>query len=242
MRRTLRNVYRRTIVRFANSIVDHTYDKRRRYKTHIHSLLWERATADSAEFIEHNIETAIVFRNPQEIWDYAISKIPITSGVLILEFGVYKGASINYFASQRPNAEFIGFDSFEGLKEDWKGHHRSKSSYSLDGELPKVRENVRLVKGWFDETLPEVLSELAHIPELIHIDSDTYEAAKFVLNECRPGLKKPTIVLFDEFHSYPNWRNGEMKALIEYADLYGLEIEYLAFADQQALVKISKNA
>ena len=39
---------------------------------------------------------------------------------LYIEFGVFSGTSINYF-SKNLKKKIYGFDSFEGLKEDWVG-------------------------------------------------------------------------------------------------------------------------
>jgi hypothetical protein len=38
---------------------------------------------------------------------------------MVCEFGVWKGATINYIASKTPGPVH-GFDSFEGLPEDWR--------------------------------------------------------------------------------------------------------------------------
>ena len=38
----------------------------------------------------------------------------------IFEFGVYKGGTINYLAHKMPNSIIYGFDSFQGLPEDWR--------------------------------------------------------------------------------------------------------------------------
>jgi hypothetical protein len=55
---------------------------------------------------------------------------------LILEFGVRHGTSIRQLASLTPQNPIYGFDSFEGLPEDW--HQESKEVYSTRGKIPKV--------------------------------------------------------------------------------------------------------
>ena len=88
--------------------------------------------------------------------------------------------------------------------------------FNLQGQLPKVESNVTLIKGWFNETLPSFLKEHPEPVALVHIDSDIYSSAKYIL-ETIP-LQDGTIVIFDEFFGYPEWRNGEYKAWNEFLD------------------------
>ena len=80
---------------------------------------------------------------------------------LFVELGVYKAHTISVCAEKKPHQIFHGFDSFEGLPEEWifskkriypKGKSKKKSFW-LD-HLPKVPNNVVLHKGWFSDTLP----------------------------------------------------------------------------------------
>ena len=70
---------------------------------------------------------------------------------LWLEFGVASGNTINYI-SQFTDDKVYGFDSFEGLPEKWRDGF-DKGAFSQNGTLPKVNQNVELIKGWFNETL-----------------------------------------------------------------------------------------
>ena len=70
---------------------------------------------------------------------------------IYLEFGVFKGQSINFFSNYVD--EIFGFDSFEGLKEDWLGHRIIAGNYSLNKKIPKLKPNVIPVKGWIQDTL-----------------------------------------------------------------------------------------
>jgi len=69
-----------------------------------------------------------------------------------MEFAVYQARTLNYLAA-KTSQTLYGFDSFEGLTEFWRDGI-GKGAFALDG-LPKVRPNVVLVKGWFDERLPK---------------------------------------------------------------------------------------
>ena len=131
-----------------------------------------------------------------------------------LEFGVWVGTTINYF-SKYVNTIY-GFDSFEGLKEDWVGQYNyPKGTFNLNKELPKLNKNVVPIIGWVQDTLSSFLEK--HKPKInfVHMDMDTYETTKFVLTKIKPYLLKNSIIAFDELYNYPGWEVGEYKALKE---------------------------
>lgn len=151
---------------------------------------------------------------------------------LFLEFGVWQGGSINYLARQLPYKKFYGFDSFEGLPEDW---HLSDKDSRMKGhfatKIPHVRKNVELVKGFFDKSLPPFIDTHPGKVCFLHIDSDLYSSAKFVLDSLNHRIDVGTIIVFDEICDwsaeqkyYPLWPEGEWKALIEWLAEYGREV------------------
>ena len=102
---------------------------------------------------------------------------------LFLEFGVFSGTSINLFSNELKDLEIFGFDSFEGIPEAWVEHDKNgnplgeiygKNAMSLNGCMPKVEDNVTLIKGWFNETLDNFLKENKEPIKFIHIDCDIY--------------------------------------------------------------------
>ena len=211
-------------------------------KRNLHNIMWERAIEQSADFVEAHLSNSLLFRSKTMMFDYVTKLLSERhTGGLCLEFGVASGRSINRISKSLPQFDFVGFDSFVGIKEDWKGHHAAKGAYSQNGRLPEVNKNVELVVGWFDETLPEFIekhdSPIANL-RLLHVDSDTYEAAAAIFKELGGLLKPGTLVLFDELIGYPNWKNGEYRALIEAQTKFGLKFEYRAFSSEQALIEI----
>jgi len=209
------------------------------YKLNLHSYLWEEALVESANFVRPYLDKTMVCRNKREVWDMAIREMSDIGILNSLEFGVYGGGSLNYMAKKMPKVNFFGFDSFEGLKVDWVGHHARKGAFNRNGEMPKVEQNVTLVKGWFNETVPTFFEEHDFSsPIFVHIDGDTYEAANAVFESPEFRLPTGSIILFDEYIGYPNWKNGEYKAWQEYADKNKITYEYLAFSTDQALIKI----
>ena len=82
---------------------------------------------------------------------------------------------------------------------------------STGGKLPRVRENIRIYPGWFDEIVPVFLAENPENLSVCHLDADTYEATATVLRLAATRITDETILIFDEFHGFPNWENGEKK-------------------------------
>jgi Tfp pilus assembly protein PilF len=156
---------------------------------------------------------------------------------LILEFGVRHGSSIRQLASFT-SKPIYGFDSFEGLPEDW--HQESKEVYSTKGKIPKVPSHVTLIPGWFEETLPLFLEKREEDVALINIDCDIYSSTKTVLDLLSPRIKKGTIILFDEYIGNLHWEEDEHKAFMESIDQYQWKYEYLCYSayTKQVVVKI----
>lgn len=205
----------------------------------IHSILWNEAANNSANYVKNFLPEVLLFDNKQSLWDYTIKKIEVLSSCDILEFGCYKATSINYFANKLPNNKFYGFDSFQGLPSDWFGQNIPMGTFDLKLNLPRVSKNVELIPGWFDESLPKFFDENPELnTSFLHIDSDTYESACTVLIHVRDHLKPGVFILFDEYLSYPNWENGEFLAWQEFCSENSIKYRYLGFATEQALIEI----
>jgi len=143
----------------------------------------------------------------------ALAKRFAAERVLYLEFGVYRGASLRRWAAASPNAasEFHGFDSFQGLPEDWDAVRR-KGTFNMNGILPQFDDpRVVLHVGLFSETLPGFAIP-PHNRLVMNIDADLYSSADFVLRRLEPHIRLGTVLLFDEFCD----RLNEMRAFEEY--------------------------
>lgn len=169
----------------------------------------------------------------------------------ILEFGVFKGTTINTISNYFKNQLVYGFDSFEGLPEPWYTKKKSKKT-SFDknhfkvSNLPKVNENVELVKGYFDKSLPIWLVKHQGPISFLHIDCDLYSSTKTIFNLLNKMIVKDTVIVFDELYSwedskYSNWEEGEWKALVEWVQEFDREFEILhRNRHMQATIKITK--
>lgn len=135
----------------------------------------------------------------------------VGSKPLYLEFGVFEGRSMRWWSEHlaQPDATLVGFDSFEGLPEDWRpglgtGHFST-------GKIPRIDDpRVSFQVGWFDDTLPKF-----EVPEhdqlIVNVDSDLYSSAVTVLNWAEPYLVPGSLLYFDEFPD----RDHEMRAFAE---------------------------
>ena len=142
--------------------------------------------------------------------------------------------------AKNTNRIIHGFDSFEGLPDDWPGRHESKGHYSTDGKLPKVPDNTILHKGWFENTLPIFLANDASSVAMVHIDCDLYSSTRTVLNLLAPRIQSGTIIIFDEYFNFIGWRDHEFLAFREFTEENNVRYSYLAWSYQQAIVVIDE--
>ncbi len=106
---------------------------------------------------------------------------------------------------------YYGFDSFEGFPDPvaqdettpikgrgfWANPPDTVMRVLRDGRLPDavIRDRIRLVKGWFDQTLPSYTGDIA----LLHLDCDLYESYKLTLEALYGKVKPGGVILFDEY-------------------------------------------
>lgn len=201
-----------------------------------------RAAETSAEYMIQNMRQANNFPTDYDLHDWLGTQVDaelLESG-LVMEFGVATGRTLNHFARLFPNKKVYGFDSFEGLPENWtwyiqKGHFSQPT--------PRVRNNVELVIGWFDNTLAKFMQTQTDKPmALLHIDSDLYSSAVTILNETVNTFCPGTIVLFDEYFNFPGWEQDEFRAWKECVEKYNIEYEYIGMVTrhQKVAVRITK--
>lgn len=190
---------------------------------------------------EHMWPHATPFMSRDPIWNAAMDSISLDGWCL--EFGVFEGKSIKFFGDKRPDLQFHGFDSFEGLPEQWSPKH-DKGHFSLDGNFPPVPANVTLHKGFFDTSLPEFISKNMKAGDslaFLHVDSDLYSSAKTIFNNLVPYFRAGTIILFDEYFGYKSWERDAVKAFREFREFTGAQYEYLGYQNNwtRVLVRIT---
>ena len=151
------------------------------------------------------------------------------------EFGVWRGEAFKYLIKTFKNG--FGFDSFEGIPEDWDD--MKAGSYTSDGIIPKIKGGEFIV-GKFHDTLPGFFSEFRPTASIINFDADLYSSTICALNCASPVIDQHTILIFDEFLINPNWENDEHKALEEFClqNNYKYEVLAVSFFSKQVAVRL----
>jgi hypothetical protein len=129
-----------------------------------------------------------------------------------IEFGVFSGSTLKVIRDNFSGLVF-GFDSFNGLPEDWregfpKGAFATQQIPVIDGTI--------IVVGVFEDTLSRFLEIFTGKVSLVHFDADLYSSTKLCLDEVKNHLADDCIFIFDEYHNYSGWELHEHKAFVEW--------------------------
>jgi hypothetical protein len=164
---------------------------------------------------------------------------------LLFDLGVWIGWSTR-LASDVSERTVYGFDTFEGLVEDWQIDDQmliKRGTFSLseplaqrfirdtgvtmqDGVPAALGREVEFVKGSTYDTLVPFLADRPGAPiRLFHMDLDTYESCLHALETCKDRFIEGSILVFDEYLV----TNGEMLAFYEFQNRYELEWRYRAW-------------
>lgn len=187
-----------------------------------------RDVQSSAAFEREHLTKAAHFKSRPQLYRHALAQVAGEHG-LFLEFGVYKGDSINRLAELKPGVRWYGFDSFVGLPEAWTTGAR-EGAFSVAGKLPPVRDNVTLIKGFFEQTLaPFAAQHQNEKVAFLHIDCDLYSATRTVFEHLGDRLAPGCIIVFDEFINYAGWQDAEYKAFMEFIGAKGRTFGYIGY-------------
>jgi hypothetical protein len=161
---------------------------------------------------------------------------------LLLDLGVWLGWSTRLI-SEASDRKVYGFDTFEGLVEDWQMDDQAvfkRGTFSLaeplaqrlmpdtgvclsDGVPAALGRRVQFIRGSTYETLAPFLADRPGAPiRLFHMDLDTYESCLHALETCKERFIEGSVLVFDEYLV----TNGEMLAFYEFQNRYELEWQY----------------
>ena len=217
-------------------IQDGLKENQKKESTDIGLALQKNALSDTANYVSEKLQNVSSFLHRDSLIDFALEQ-SLKSG-LFLEFGVYKGESINLIANKISPNPIYGFDSFEGLPEYWRDGF-GVGTFKIN-KLPQVEQNVVLIKGWFNESLPKFLATQKDEVAFLHIDCDLYSSTITIFQCLADSIKPGTVIVFDEYFNYPLWREGEYRAFQEFIASTGLKYEYIGYnrKSEQVAVKI----
>jgi hypothetical protein len=185
-----------------------------------------RLAAEAADFVEDHMGLAKAYPSKYDLLAASLQEVNPAIGGLYCEFGVFEGRTINFIAS-KTTSEVHGFDSFEGLPEDWRPGVLQGAFKT--GKLPAVRANVRLHRGWFDDTVPRFAQEYKGPLAFLHVDADLYSSTKTIFDVLGSRIVAGTVIQFDEFFNYPGWKQGEYLAFKEFCDRRQVSVRYIGY-------------
>lgn len=193
------------------------------------------ASLDSARFALEFFGGVPRFDNDEAMMRAACRAAPADG--LVLEFGVASGRSIAWIGQERAAQTVYGFDSFEGLPEDWRPGFGAGTFAQAPPAVPK---NVELVVGWFNATLPGFVAAHPGPVALLHVDCDLYSSTVTILEALADRIVPGTVIVFDEFLNYPGWPQHEVRAWNEFVARTGIKYRYAGCvpSHQQVMVVI----
>lgn len=148
------------------------------------------------------------------------------------EFGVASGSSFRWWLKENTNPEskFWGFDTFEGLPEDWHFYKKGDMGFNI----PDINDDrATFIKGLFQDTFFEFLKKatpIQGVKKVLHMDADLYSSTLFILTSIAPYLADGDIILFDEFnvpnHEFAAWHDFERSYYAQYEIIGGVNNYY----------------
>ncbi|WP_207492230.1 class I SAM-dependent methyltransferase [Aridibaculum aurantiacum] len=180
----------------------------------------------------------VAYNDFKSKWDYnkrypmyqwVIDQEGLTQPINYLEFGVAGGESFRWFMERNKNADsrFYGFDTFDGLPEDWGPF--KKGAFSNNNQLPQIPDaRGQFFKGLFQQTLPSFLQQLDKSRRnVLMMDADLWSATLYALTMLAPYLKKDDIIFFDEFVVPTH----EFKAFLDFVESHYVNLQLVATAN-----------
>jgi hypothetical protein len=160
---------------------------------------------------------------------------------IAMEFGVFQGITLRHIAKEiGPSRRVIGFDTFEGLPDDW-GSLLRKGTFATTAPAFSDLLNVGLEVGRIEETLPRFLQGNLQPISLVHIDCPYYDINVFILEHVLPLMPPNAVVIFDEYYGYPSYEEHEFKAWAEIRSRFNLIAVPIAFSSRSAAFRIERN-
>ena len=218
-------------------------------------LLWNKADRFTLDFIRRALPLKGGYTRvsiPRLYALYSITLRCIESGIpgAYVECGVWKGGSSALVNALLQTHDPTGprpmwlFDSFAGLPQpsdkDGEGVQERYYSGILAADQGYVLrahkragsslENVRVIPGWFNETLPQSREAIGAIA-ILHVDVDLYESVYCVLSELYDQVSPGGAIVIDDYGSEKRWP-GCRRAVHTFFQERGLDPEIIQKSDR----------
>jgi hypothetical protein len=181
------------------------------------------------------------YNRREKLYDALISQEGVDSAAIdYFEFGVAGGYSFKWWLNHNnnPASKFYGFDTFEGLPENFGPFAKGTMAAALDS-LNITDPRANFYKGLFQDTLNPFLDQYrSNTRKLIHMDADIFSATIFTLSQLYKYLNEGDIIMFDEF-AVPR---HEFMAFKIFTESFYINYEVIAAANNYLFlaVKIKK--
>lgn len=176
------------------------------------------------------------YRERRILYSYSHDTVVRNAPIDFFEFGVFQGDSFRQWmeVNTHPESRFFGFDSFEGLPEDWYSGNKAKGHFSTDGSTPGIDDpRGSFIKGFFNDSLRPFLDTYEPKNRMVmHIDADLCSSSLYAMMTMDPFIKRGTLIVFDDFGPA-----DEFAALYHYAKACGRQ--WKVVAARQDLLKLS---
>jgi predicted O-methyltransferase YrrM len=148
----------------------------------------------------------------------------------IVEFGVWKGYSTRSIRDEvwmsrvwdrrQSRKRIYACDSFKGLPASYE----NLPAGNFATLVPRLT-GVRIVEGFFEDSLTPALAEEIGEVSLVHFDADLHSATACALEWVSPLLHSGSVLLFDEFLGEDP---AEERAFAEWTERTGIPVALLA--------------
>lgn len=201
---------------------------------------------EATQFVSTYLSKAKQVPSDAGTLQYALEQVKVDGPYI--ELNVQACKPINFTAALNPQRKIYGFDSLNGLPEEWKRLDKSIPAgtfgYKPGASLPPLLSNVVIIQGEYEKTIPEFIK--SHLKggqvAFLHFNCDIYSLAAKGFQLLGDYIGEGTILLFDELYNYPGSEQHEFKALQEFLTRSGWSAEYIAFnpMHEQVAVLITK--
>tara|TARA_B100000902_G_C27157632_1_gene837030 strand:- start:365 stop:1006 length:642 start_codon:yes stop_codon:yes gene_type:complete len=141
-----------------------------------------------------------------------------------IEFGIFKGKSLYHSFKTASKLKisnkvtFWGLDSFEGFPVENHEFYKStnfKSSKSKVSKFFNKYENIRIIDGYFEDTLSSNETKEIKNISFAFIDCDIFESAEVAFNFIKNKMTKGGFIMIDDFTSIDKNGNYIAKSFFE---------------------------